>query len=474
MLCATPSSKRALGACERRTEAPPLMTIPVFCETTELVVEASAIARSIGLDIAAELTSDPLGAAAHSVARAASAEKNAEPRALAAALCMHVPEPAHAIDAAHAAGAGNGRVVLGVLSRRDPQALGLAADLGFVCVRDVAPVLAALALLQSGAERSWRANGRKLSSADHLRLERALGAAERGAGKLLSEGDQGISYQRGDQGEPLRLGHGLDVAEALAALAAAEPCTDALVRHAPPSDPAATRDVLFGPPRLLSDPASKAALAPFGLPMPQEELCASPSRASAEAARIGFPVRISLASPDLRVWDYPELSVDGVDNAARVRDVYRQLLGAAQELTPEARVLGVTVTATTLARALIRVSARPAPHGRVVLRVGFSDPHGATAKDVVCTVLPESPAAIERALKRLTGAPLLLGESAHERERNLLLLSQLFTRVAAFVDTYRQEVERVELHPVALLVGGGAELREAAIEVTDAFMRELA
>jgi len=441
------------------------MTTPVYCETAELVAEATSIARSIGLEITVELSSDPLSSAA----RAARAH------GLAAAICIHIPEPARAIGARHECGE-LGRVVLGAISDRDPQALGLAADLGFVVVRDVAPVFSALAFLTHGAERAFRASGRKLSAVDHVRLERFLGphdrGSERGAGRLLSEGVDGMSYQRGE-GDSVRIGHGLAVAQALRALSASEPCTDAVVHGALPGDTAATRDVLFGPPRLLSDPASKAALLPFGLPMPQEELCSSPSRASAEAARIGFPVRISLASPDLRVWDYPELSADGVDNAARVRDVYRQLVGAAQQLAPEARVLGVTVTATTLARALIRVSARPAPHGRVLLRMGFSDPHGATAKDAITTVLPATQNAIERALTRLTGAPLLLGASDDERARNVGLLAQLFARVSAFVDVYRNEVERLELHPVALLVGGGAEVREAAVEVTDAFMREL-
>ena len=136
-------------------------------------------------------------------------------------------------------------------------------------------------------------------------------------------------------------------------------------------------------------------------------------------------------------------------------------------------MLGVTVTATTLARALVRVSARPAPHGRVVLRIGFSDPHGAIAKDAICTVMPAPRRSIERAIARLQGAALLLGESPDEREQNLTLLGMLFARVAAFVHAHRKEVERLELHPLALLDGGGAEVREAAVEVTDAFLREL-
>ena len=34
-----------------------------------------------------------------------------------------------------------------------------------------------------------------------------------------------------------------------------------------------------------------------------------------------------------------------------------------------------TLTATTLARALIRLTARPLPSGRVLFRIGFADPH---------------------------------------------------------------------------------------------------
>jgi hypothetical protein len=78
-----------------------------------------------------------------------------------------------------------------------------------------------------------------------------------------------------------------------------------------------------------------------------------------------------------------------------------------------------------------------------------------------------------RAIKRLAAHPLLLGSTNSERERNTQLLTDLFARVGRFVEAFRSEVERVELHPVALLVGDAAEIREAAVQVTDAFVREL-
>jgi hypothetical protein len=431
---------------------------PVYCETAELVVEVSAIARRLGLSIAPELSADPLDAAAHA----------AKTGAFACALCLRMPE-ANALVLALDVCSASGRLVLAALSEVSSPLRGLAGDLGMVCVDDVAPALAALALLRAG-QPAARAHARRLSSSDRARLGEVL--QERAGAKLASMGDGEVGVERREGEEALLLGGARSVGQALSALRSAhsEPGTPL------ESDPRArteAREVLFGPPRLLSDPASKLALTPFGLPLPQEELCSSPSRAASEAGRIGFPVRISLASPDLRVWDHPDLSVDGVDNAARVRDVYRQLTTLAEERAKGARVLGVTVAATTLAQALVRISMRKLPGTRVLLRVGFADPHGAVSKDVIVTALPASDPQLERALARLLGHALIVGERGPEREENLRAFSDLCVRAARFVDAFRSEVSRVELHPVALLVGGGAEVREAAVEVTDAFVREL-
>ena len=54
-------------------------------------------------------------------------------------------------------------------------------------------------------------------------------------------------------------------------------------------------------------------------------------------------MRISLASPDLRVWDHADLSIDMVDNAARVRDTFRQLMGLAKARLEKAPIVVVAV-----------------------------------------------------------------------------------------------------------------------------------
>ncbi len=441
---------------------------PVYCETAELAVEASTCAEALGLSIAPEVSSNPLDAAAH-------AARAARP---VVCLLLGPPDPLQLIAAADIAGDGVRELVVALISDGDGTVRGLGLDLGIACVLEVQAALTCAALLPHADARPWRAQARRLSSADRLRVNLIAAAPEKRAGKLVPMATAQIGWESGEAVLPVALGHAADVGRAFYALRAREPISQAAQAAQASPEPArvdasASRDVLFGPQRLLSDPASKAALAPYGLPMPQEELCASPSRASAEAARIGFPVRISLASPDLRVWDHPDLSVDGVDNAARVRDIYRQLTNVAEKREAGARVLGVTVTATTLARALLRVQARPVG-ARVLLRVSFADPHGAVARDGILTVWPASNEAIGRSLSRLAASALVLGDTAAERARNASGLTTMFGQIGSFFRDFSAEVERVDLHPVALLVGGGAEVREAAIQVTDVFSRGLA
>jgi hypothetical protein len=436
----------------------------VYCETADLAAEAAAIGQALGMPIRPELSSVPLDAAARLSSQGT----------LALALMLKAP-PAHDLVEAQAiAQAYVGKLLLGICEDGDRTARGLAHDLGIACLLDVPASLSAMALVHFAGTRPLRLLGRKLSALDRMRIgDGLLGGGEKGAGRLATLSPTRIGFEA--QGTPsVSLGMAAEVRAAIEAIRASEPLTDPPAPEIANRHADAAREVLFGPTRLLSDPASKAALTTYGLPLPQEELCSSPSRAASEATRIGFPVRISLASPDLRVWDHPELSVDGVDNAARVRDVYRQLLLAAEAKQPSARVLGVTVTATTLARALIRIQARPLPLGKVLLRLGFADPHGIVARDVTQTVHPAGARAIERALRRMRGSALLLGDANDERQRNLTAISQLLAQVGYFVDDLRAEVARIDLNPVALLLGGGTEVREAAVHVTDAFTNGLA
>lgn len=435
----------------------------IFCDDAELAVECARAAATLNLSVEPQIAEDAIERARGAVDRSAGVAV-AVSRAPGAAPLTRLARESHAHGAL---------VPIAVVAPREPRerARLIASDLGLVAVSEIRPLASAMALAGVPSAQPWTASSRGLTPLDRARLGEDALAPGRAGGRLVRADDGRLAWL--GRGEPVVLGEPGDVGEALRAMRAraeASPPARAVIEGV---DRAAVQQVIFGPPRALSDPASKSALDPYGLPLPIEELCTSPSRAAAEAARIGFPVRISLASPDLRLWDHPDLAVDGVDNAARVRDVYRQMMAMASERQPDARLLGVVVTATTSAQALLRVVAEPLPEGSVLAEIGFADPHGRASGDRTYTVLPAGPDAVDRVLARLAGSALLLGGGAAQRRASVSAIADVLLRLAAFLDDHHREVERVELNPLALLVGGAVEVREACVLVGDAFLRSL-
>ncbi len=451
------------------------MSWAIVCDSAELAVQCLHAAQQIDLDVQPGMEPDWLRAARSS--RAAG-----QPTAV---VLIAAPTLATLVELAEHAHGKAQPLVLCVVGPDAERRLVLdaAADLGVVALAEIRPLMAALALLSRGANDAFCASARALSPADRARLKPSLSSPAKGAGALVAVDGTRIGWYAQAGEPPAILGEPRDVAEALDALRRTERQARALSSSVDGVDARAVLDVIFGPRRALSDPASKAALAPYGIPVPVEELCSSPSRAAAEASRIGYPVRISLASPDLRVWDHPDLSVDMVDNAARVRDTFHQLMAAAHDrlsalATPqrraEERLLGVMVTATSDAAALLGVRATPLPKGRVAMEVSFADPHGRASSDRTIAILPATVETLERALRRLRGADLLFVAAPAQRRAQLDGVCDVLLRLAAFVHEHSVEIEGVELRPLALLLDGSVEVREACVSVSDHFERTLA
>lgn|GEM_PF-899839 len=439
--------------------------IPLWTDDADLAVEASHVASLLGMRLSPQIDPHPLARAAKGRGVVAVALSEAPATGAMIEAVLGPQEPAEGV-----------RIVLGLAGTAGPardHALALATELGVPALTDLRPLLAAVLLAELGA---LKPSVRSLPPADRRRID-APGGAERAHGRLVRLDTLHLGWLGGEERTPdaasaVVLGEARDVGEALAALRAAQegaPRSRAVIDGV---DHAAVDEVLFGPPRALSDPASKAVLERYGLPMPTEELCSSPSRAAAEAARIGFPVRVSLASPDLRLWDHPDLAIDGVDSAAGVRDAFRQITALATERSSEARLLGVHVTAASAADALVQLHAAPGAGGLAVGRLGFADAHGMAAGDETHILLPTTPERLERALGRLRGRELLLGGGPARRRGTLEALADLLVRVAAFLDR-SPAVTRLELRPIAVLPTGRCEVREACVTVGDAYQRRL-
>jgi hypothetical protein len=446
------------------------MTFRIICQSAELAVECLQAAQVVGLEVAPEVSEDWI----------ALAQTGLRAGRLAIAL-SEAPELTALIELGHASRETGHGTVLALVERsaHAERLRQVALDLGITAVHEVEPLMAALCLLDADAQSPWTAAARTLGRPDRARLQPALSAGPRTGNQLIRDEAGLLRYCAHADDRGRVVGRARDLAPALLALRDTDRETPRFEASVDDVDARAVLDVLFGPRRALSDPASKAALKPYDIPLPVEELCASASRAASEATRIGFPVRISLVSPDLRIWDHPDLAVDMVDNAARVRDTFRQLMGVARSrLEPSdpraaERLLGVMVTATSDAIALLGVRAWPVARDRVAMEVGFADQHGAAADDRTLAVLPAPVSAIERALRRLAGRDLLLRGTAAQRRAHLDAVGEVLLRLSTFVHERRREVESVELRPLAVLLDGSTEVRQACVSVSDAFERSL-
>lgn len=428
----------------------------MFCDCPELGVDLVRDAERVGLSVEPEVGDRPIDEAIAALKAGAR-------------VGVAVADPPSANDVvrlSEAAYAQQQRVPVAVVGAWP---LGLLHDLGLAAVHETGPLVAVASLLELDRERPWAATTKELPPVDRARLGESV--SSRSDGRFI-RADDGLIAREAEGSKPWPIGIARDVGAALRALRASHDVSRPKVPVVRGVEAEAVLDVILGPRRALSDPASKAALEPYDVPLPIEELCGTPSRAASEAARIGFPVRVALASPDLRLWEHPDLAVEAY-SAGQAREAYRQIMAMAKRRSADARLLGVMVSAASTARTFLRVHMEPLDAGPVLAEIGFADPHGQASGDTTQTVLPATSKGLERVLLRLRGSSLLLSGTPEERARAVSVIGDVLMRLAAFVHQWRAEIESVEVNPLAILVGGELEIREACVTVGDAFSRSL-
>lgn len=93
----------------------------------------------------------------------------------------------------------------------------------------------------------------------------------------------------------------------------------------------------------LSEADAKKLLASYGVAVTREEVARDRDAAAAAAARIGFPVAVKIASPDVPHKSDAGLVRLGLDSGAAVAEAAAALLERARERFPAARIDGVLV-----------------------------------------------------------------------------------------------------------------------------------
>src|SRR5437763_8822965 len=204
---------------------------------------------------------------------------------------------------------------------------------------------------------------------------------------------------------------------------------------------------------VLTEVASKALLARYSVPLPQEALATSEAEAVAAAAKIGGAVALKVQSPDILHKTEAGAVMLRLSGEAAVHDGYRTVLARAQAAHPNAKIDGVLVQAMARRGREMILGVTRDPDFGPMLMVGLGGIHVEVLQDGAFAPVPLG---IEDALDllgQLKGAALLdavRGEPAADRDA----LARLLVALSRFAADHADAIAEIDLNPVIVHPAG--------------------
>jgi len=190
----------------------------------------------------------------------------------------------------------------------------------------------------------------------------------------------------------------------------------------------------------LGDTESRAVFEAYGIPVPKSALAATAEEAVAAAEKIGYPVVMKIASPDiLHKSDIGGIKLN-ITSASEVRDAFDLLIYRAKRFMPDATIWGAQVQQMVKGGRETIIGMNRDPQFGPLLMFGLGGIYVEAMKDVTFRVAPvDRREATEmlgeiRAHKLLTG---VRGEKPSDRDaivETILRVSQLVTDFPEIVE----------------------------------------
>ena len=202
----------------------------------------------------------------------------------------------------------------------------------------------------------------------------------------------------------------------------------------------------------LGEREAKRALAAAGLPMVEDQFAASANEADAIARRLGAPVAMKVASPDVLHKTEAGGVMLGVapDAAAATFDA---ILKGTQSYDPKARIDGVLISPMIEGGVECILGAKVDPVFGPVVMVGLGGVFAEVMKDISFRRAPVGPATARRMIDELKGAPLLKGARG-QPPADLDALADAISLLSLFAAVHADAIESVEMNPVRALSDG--------------------
>ncbi|MDE3087966.1 MAG: acetate--CoA ligase family protein [Chloroflexota bacterium] len=206
----------------------------------------------------------------------------------------------------------------------------------------------------------------------------------------------------------------------------------------------------------LVESEARAIAQAIGLRVPQTELARNADEAIAVAQRIGYPVVLKIASPDiLHKSDIGGVKV-GIANDADARDAFDLITYRAQRFMPDAQIWGVTVQQMIPAGKEVIIGMSRDPQFGPLLAFGLGGIYVEVLKDVTFRIAPITARDADEMMSEIRGAPLLRGVRG-EAPSDLAAVRDALLRVSQLVSEFPEIVE-LDVNPLVVHASGAVAL----------------
>ena len=197
----------------------------------------------------------------------------------------------------------------------------------------------------------------------------------------------------------------------------------------------------------IGDFEARDILTAYGMRVPESEIAPSPEQAIEIAQRIGYPVVLKIASPDiLHKTDVGGVKV-GLSDQEEVRDAFELMVYRARRYVPEANILGCLVQEMVPSGGLeVLVGMNRDPQFGPLVTFGLGGIYVETLKDVTFRVAPFSIHEAQGMLNEIRARALLDGVRGKPAVDKEAIVDTLL-RIGQLVQDF-QEIVELDINPL--------------------------
>jgi acetate---CoA ligase (ADP-forming) len=207
-------------------------------------------------------------------------------------------------------------------------------------------------------------------------------------------------------------------------------------------------------PGTMTERASKAALAAYGIRVTREALATDLAAAEAAAAKIGYPVALKIESPDIPHKTEAGVVRLNIRNAADLHRAYEEITAAAERVEPPPRIAGVLVAEMVKPGLEIVIGAKIDPQFGPLVTVGMGGVFVELLRDVQVGLAPVTQAEARYMIDSLKGRPLFDGFRGAP-PAHIDALTDMVVRLSELIADHRDRITEIDINPVLLAEDGG-------------------